>query len=332
MALPITLIVGSERVLVERAIAEARREAAGREGADPDKRIISAADEDAVPLLIEALCPTLFGDPSLVVLTDADQIDDELWAVMQGAIADPPAASTLVVHHPGGVKGKKYLTALRAAGSTDISCPTLKKGKATQDFLTAEVRRQGRKMTPGALHALTEAIGQDLALLLGALTQLFSDVESDPIDEDAVAQYFVGVADVQGFRVSDAVWDRRPVDALRDVRWMAEASGRGGIGVAATSMLGMGLRALVRVQGLPPGISDAEAMQETGLRFDWQLRNARQRAKRWRADRLAAAVVRLSDLDIAVKGGLREGDSLDVDQKAHALETYVVRTAARAES
>ena len=95
-------------------------------------------------------------------------------------------------------------------------------------------------------------------------------------------------------------------------------------------MMGGGLRALVRVQGLPPGMNDADAMRETGVKFDWQLRVARTRVKQWRPDRLASATVFLSDLDVAVKGGLRPGESLDVDQKLHALERFVMRTAARA--
>lgn len=332
VSLPITLIAGSEEVLVKQAIEEARAEAREREGADPDRRTVSAADESAVPALAEALGPTLFDEPALIIVTEADQIDDALWRVLEAAIADPPPGVALVIAHPGGVKGKKYLTALRAAGAKDVSCAALKKGRQTEDFLAAEVRRRGRKATPGAIHALYESIGHDVALLLGALTQLCSDVETGPIDEEAVARYFVGVADVQGYRVSDAVWDRRPVDALRDMRWMAESSGRAGVGPAVTAMLGTGLRALVRVQGLPPTMSEAEAMQETGIRFDWQLRNARTRAKRWRADRLALAVVGLADLDVAVKGGLREGDSRDADQKLHDMESYVVRTASRSDA
>ena len=332
VSLPITLITGSEEVLVKQAVEEARAEAREREAAEPDRRVVSAADDGAAAALAEALGPTLFDEPALVIVTDADQIDDALWRVVEAAIADPPSGVSLVVTHPGGVKGKKYLTALRAAGSRDVSCAAIKKGRQTEDFLAAEVRRRGRKATPGAIHALYESIGHDLALLMGAIAQLCSDVESGPIDEEAVARYFVGVADVQGYRVSDAVWDRRPVDALRDLRWMAESSGRAGVGPAVTAMLGSGLRALVRVQGLPPTISDAEAMQETGIRFDWQLRNARNRAKRWRPDRLAAAAVGLADLDVAVKGGLREGESRDVDQKLHDMESFVVRVASRTDS
>lgn len=332
VSLPITLITGSEEVLVRQALDQARGEARERDGADPDRRTVSAADEAAVPALAEALGPTLFDEPALIIVTEADQIDDALWRIIDSAIAEPPPGVSLVVVHPGGVKGKKYLTALRGAGAQEVSCAALKKGRQTEDFLAAEVRRRGRKATPGAIHALYESIGHDVALLLGAITQLCSDVESGLIDEEAVARYFVGVADVQGYRVSDAVWDRRPVDALRDLRWMAESSGRAGVGPAVTAMLGTGLRSLVRVQGLPPTMSDAEAMQETGIRFDWQLRNARARAKRWRADRLALAVVGLADLDVAVKGGLREGESRDIDQKLHDMESYVVRTASRHDS
>lgn len=329
VSLPITLVLGSEDVLVRQALEQTRHEARDRLGAEPDRRVVSAVDEDAAGALAEALGPTLFDEPALVLLTEADQIDDAIWRVIESAIADPPHAVWLVVVHPGGVKGKKYLTGLRQAGAQEISCAAIKKGRQTEDFLADQVRRRGRKATSGAIHALYEAIGHDLGLLLGAVVQLCSDVESGPIDEEAVARYFVGVADVQGYRVSDAVWDRRPVDALRDLRWMAESQGRAGVGPSVTAMLGSGLRALVRVQGLPPTMGEAEAMQETGIRFDWQLRNARNRAKRWRADRLAAAAVKLADLDVAVKGGLREGESLDVDQKLHDVEVYVVRTASR---
>ena len=331
VSLPITLVVGSEEALVRRAVEEARYAARDREGADPDRRTVSAAADDAASALAEALGPTLFDEPALVTITDADQIDDVLWRIIDGAMADPPPGVSLVVTHPGGVKGKKYLTALRGAGAQEVSCAAIKKGRQTEDFLVAEVRSRGRKATPGAIHALYEAIGHDVALLIAAIAQLCSDVEEGPIDEAAVARYFVGVADVQGYRVSDAVWDRRPVDALRDLRWMAESSGRANVGPSVTAMLGTGLRALVRVQGLPPAVSDADALQETGIRFDWQLRNARNRAKRWRPDRLAAATVALADLDVAMKGGLRRGESRDVDQKLHDMESYVVRTASRSE-
>ena len=105
VSLPITLITGSEEVLVRQALDEARAEAREREGADPDRRTVSAADEGAVPALAEALGPTLFDEPALVIVTDADQTDDGLWRIIDSAIAEPPPGVSLVVVHPGGGKG-----------------------------------------------------------------------------------------------------------------------------------------------------------------------------------------------------------------------------------
>ena len=325
-SLPLTLIVGSEQVLVDRALADARAAARERFGEAPTVLTLSVA-ESAPEALAEALSPTLFGEATLVVLTDADSFEDTTFPVLERAIADPPDGFAVVVHHPGGVKGKRYLTAIRGAGANEVSCSALKKGRATQDFLLDEVRRHGRKATPDALRALYDSIGHDLPLLVGAIGQLCTDVETDPISDDDVRLYFAGIADMQGYRVSDSVWERRPVDALRDLRWAVESTGRAGVGPAITAAIASGLRNMARIQGMPPSASDADIMQETGIRFDWQVRNMRARAKKWRPDRLAKATVTLSGVDVAMKGGLRPGDALDVDQKLHVLEEFVVRTA-----
>ena len=325
-SLPLTLIMGSEQVLVDRALTDARAAARERFGETPTVQTIVLGD--ATPeALAEALSPTLFGEATVVVIDAADQFDDATFAVLEQAIADPPDSFAVVVRHPGGVKGKRYLTAIRGAGAAEVSCSALKKGRATQDFLLEEVRRHGRKATPDALRALYDAIGHDLPLLVGAINQLCTDLEGDPITDDDVRAYFGGIADMQGYRVSDSIWERRPVDALRDLRWAVESTGRTGVGVAITAAIASGLRNMARIQGMPPSASDADVMQETGIKFDWQVRNVRARAKKWRPDRLAKATVTLSGVDVAMKGGLRPGDSLDVDQKLHVLEEFVVRTA-----
>ncbi len=326
--LPLTLVIGSEQVLVDRALADARATARDRFGEVPMTRTLSLAEVGAEDIA-EALSPTLFGEATLVVITEADTFDDATFAIVERAIADPPDGFAVVIHHPGGVKGKRYLTALRAAGAAEVNCPALKKGRATQDFLTDEVRRQGRKVTPDAVRTLYDAVGHDVPLLVGAVHQLCADVEHDPISEEDVRLYFAGIADMQGYRVSDAIWDRRPVDALRDLRWAVDATGRSGVGPAMTAAIASGMRSMARIQGLPASVSDADAMRETGIKFDWQVRNVRARAKRWRPERLARATVSLSGLDVAMKGGLRPGESLDIDQKLHVLEEFVVRTASR---
>lgn len=321
--LPVTLIVGGEDVLAQRAVSEAMAAAAKRSPEPVERRLVDGAADEAAAELAEALSPTLFGDAAVVIIRNGDCLDDAAMAVLQGAIADPPDAVELVVLHPNGVKGKKILTTLRAAATSEVACPAMKKGKDTIAFLTMEVRRHGRKATSDAIRILYDAVGHDPAMLVAAVSQLCSDIEADPIDGEAVQRYFAGVADVAGWQVSDAVWERRPVEALRDLRWMFEAGGKSAPGPAVTAAIGGGLRAVARVQGMPASLDQGEVARETGLP-PWKVRIVQGQARRWRPDRLAAAVVHLADLDVAVKGGLREGESLDNEQKLHAMEKFVL--------
>lgn len=321
---PLTLVVGPEEVLIERAIASI---IADVRQAHPDaqKIVIDAAEGDSTGLLVESLAPTLFGDASVVVVRSADHLDEQGLETLRAHLRDP-GDSFCVIAHPGGVKGKAVLTALRKEKVAEIACPAMRKGRDTLSFLTSEVRRHGRKATSDAVRVLYEAIGHDPVALAAAVSQLCSDVEGDPIDEEAVRRYFVGVADMSAYHVSDAVWERRAADALLDVRWVSVAQGEASAGVTVAAALGFGLRALVKVQGMPRGMSDEAIAADVGMPA-WKVRTALGQARRWRPERLAAATVRLAGLDVAMKGGL-PGHALDVDQKMYALENFVLGVAA----
>ncbi len=179
------------------------------------------------------------------------------------------------------------------------------------------------------LTALYDAIGQDLGLLVGAVSQLVSDVDANPITADDVHHYFAGVADVSGFTIADAVWERRYAEALRTLRQAMLTADAGRVGPSTVSSLASGLRTLVRVGGMPPGASEADVAREAGVP-PWKVKTLRRQWSRWSGDqrRLAASVVALADADGAMKGGVREGTSLDTEQKLLALEILVARTAA----
>lgn len=317
---PLTLVVGPEEVLVERAIAAAVADVRQHSPA-AQRCVIDAEEENASALLVEALAPTLFGDASVVIVRSAEFLDEQGVAVLTAHIKEP-GESVCVVAHAGGPKGKSVLLALRKQKVTEVACPKMRKGPDTLSFLTSEVRRHGRKATSDAIRVLYEAIGHDPVALCAAVSQLCSDVEADPIDEQAVRRYFVGVADMSGYHVSDAVWERRTADALLDVRWVTVAQGQASAGIAVATALSFGLRALVRVQGMPRNMSADAIAADVGMPA-WKVRIALNQVKRWSPERLAAITVRLAGLDVAMKGGL-PGQSLDVDQKIHALESFVL--------
>jgi DNA polymerase-3 subunit delta len=328
MTIPrITLIVGSETVLVERAVL---RVSAAARRADPtvQRSVIAAGSESAVHELREAASPNLFGDGGVIVLTDVDQAEDVLAKALREVVADLSEGTYLVVTHPGGTKGKALLDALRAAGAEQVDCQAVKRGKATLEFLTKEFATHNRKATGDAVAAMYESIGHDLGLLSGAVSQLVSDVEANPIGMTDVRDYFAGVADVSGFTISDAVWERRYVEAVRALRMSMLSSDRGRVGPATISALATGLRSLVRVGGMPPGTSKDAIAKEAGVP-PWKVEVLRRQWARWSGDqrRLAASVVALADADGAMKGGVLVGSSLDAEQKMLALEILVARTA-----
>lgn len=322
----ITLAIGGEAVLVDRAVAAV---VAGARASDPtlQRTTIGADDDAAAARLREAAAPNLFGDGGVVVITGIDAADDELGSAVRATIADLPEGVSLVVTHPGGNKGKALLDALRAAGADEVDCRGPKKGKETREFLTREFSRRKRKVTPDAVTTLYDAVGHDIGLLCSAVAQLCDDVEGEVIDAAAVGEFFGGVAEVSGFSIADAVWDRRHAEALESLRQAMVSGDSGRMGVMLVSSLAGGLRTLVRVGGMPPGASEADIAREAGVP-PWKVTSLRRQWSRWSADqrRLATAVVALAETDAAVKGGIGAGTSLDPEQKLLALEVLIANS------
>jgi DNA polymerase III subunit delta len=328
MTIPrITIAIGGEPVLVERAVLSVST-AVRRSDASAQRTVITGSDENAAHELREAAAPNLFGDGGVVVIEGIDAADDQLAKAVREVISDLPDNVYLVVTHPGGVKGKALLDDLRTAGAEQVDCQAVKRGKATLEFLNREFAAHKRRATPDAIATLYEAIGQDLGLLGAAVSQLVTDVEANPIEAEAVREYFAGVADVSGFTIADAVWERRYAEALRSLRQAMMATDSSRVGPSTVASLATGLRTLVRVGGMPPGASEADVAREAGVP-PWKVKQLRKQWSRWSGDqrRLAASAVALADADGAMKGGVLEGSSLDPEQKLLALEILVATTA-----
>lgn len=320
---PVTLVFGPEDFLAERAV---RQLVVAARKADPtvEKREVDAAAEGAGNLIREALSPNLFGDAAIVVVNGIDALDDAGQAAIREALGDVPMGVYLVLTHPGGVKGKALLTDIRMSGAAEIECTALKRGGDTVDFITKEFRRHDRKATSAAITTIYEALGNDLRMLAAAVSQLCADLEAEPIDDVHVQVYFDGVAEVSSFQIADAVWDRRATDALRDLRWALETGDKGRVGPALVAGLSGGLRALARIGGATRSMSDGQIAGEIGVP-PWKVKTIKRQATRWRAQQLAQATLLLAAADAAVKGGVKEGESLEPAQKAAMLEALVLR-------
>ncbi len=208
----LVLLTGSDPFLSARGIEDTVRQ---WQKNDPDLGVeeISGSSSDVRLRIAEAGGEDLFGTRSILVVTEADALGDAMAALLAAADSNP-----VVAHHRGGRGGQAALKDLKTAAATTIDCQPLKKGRALNEFVTNEFKRQKRRITSDALALLIEAVGTDLADLASAAHQLSSDAQSDPIDAQVVGQYFRGVAELSGYQVADAVMLGHPAEVLQRLR------------------------------------------------------------------------------------------------------------------
>lgn len=311
---PLTLVVGEESLLVDRAIGKIT--AAARE-TDPDADVRQLTpDSVGSGELADLAQPSLFGGLRVVVVRSAQDLGKDATSVLLGYLSAPVDDMTLVVAHAGGKKGAKLLEAAKKAGARTVNCPKITKYRERMDFIRAEVHGAGRVITEEAARSLLEAVGNDVRELANACSQLVADT-AGAIDEDAVSRYHRGNAEASGFTVADCAVEGRAGDALEQLRWALEIDVHP---VLVTSALAQGLRAIAKVAGASRDSSDAALASELGMP-PWKVKRVRQQQLRgWTPEGISRALRAVAETDAEVKGGAADAE--------YALERAVLTIAA----
>ncbi|HEX5187953.1 MAG TPA: DNA polymerase III subunit delta [Streptosporangiaceae bacterium] len=308
---PVTLIVGDEELLVERAVAavlSAGHPAAGSHGGSeggPDVHDVRGADltEGELAMLT---APSLFGGDCVVVIRAAQDANSAVAAEIGQLAASVPDEVSLVVTHAGGAKGKALLAALGKAGAKRIDCPSVRRFGERMDFLRKELARAGRKADDSGLRGLIDAVGTDLRDLAAACDQLVSDT-TGVINAQVVAKYWRGRAEASGFSVADRALEGNLAEALAQLRW---ALAIGTAPVLITSALARGIRTLGQV-GTARGKSADALATELGMPA-WKVDKVRQQLRGWSAGGLTRAHSAVAQADAEVKGeGASAGFALE---------------------
>jgi DNA polymerase III subunit delta len=309
----LTLIVGDEEYLVDRAVADLVASARARDAEAEVQELAAAAL--APGALAELTSPSLFGGVRVVVLRSAQDLGKELIAEITRYAADPTDDVDLVVVHAGGAKGKALVDSLTKAGARKITCQKITRPGDRVAFVRAEVRRAGGTIGENAARGLLDAVGTDLRELASACDQLVADT-GGRIDEETVARYHRGRAEVSGFMVADRAVEGRLADALEQLRW---ALATGVAPVLITSALAQGVRTLAKVGSAPRGLRGAGLAKELGMP-PWKIDRVRQQLRGWTADGVAEALQVVAETDAQVKGAGAD--------PAYALENAVGRIVA----
>lgn len=308
-----TVIVGEEELLVERAVSAVVAAAGGSgdsaapPGADGlDVHDVLAAD--LTPGELTALtAPSLFGGGTAIIVRSAQDASKDVTAEIAALAAASSPDLLLVITHAGGTKGKALLASLAAAGGRRVSCPPVRRFGERIDFLRGEFIRSGRKADDGGLRALLDAVGTDLRDLAAACSQLAADT-TGVISQPVVARYYRGRAEASGFSVADRACEGKLAEALAQLRW---ALATGTSPVLVTSALAQGVRALGRVGSASRNASAESLAGQLGLP-PWKIDRVRQQLRGWTAEGVARAHAAVAEADAQVKGeGANAGYALE---------------------
>ncbi len=316
------LISGTEELLVDREI-NTSYQALKNKFEDLEKVQINVSDDDAWSRFLEASSPSLFGGIKLVILDNLniaeDKINSNFVTFLKNTDFDELEDYYLIMIHRGGTGGAGILKAIRNAQVRELKIDKFKKSEDYESWIKGEFRSKKRKITDEAVTILKSAIGEDLRELAAAVSQLATDVVSDPITEIDVLQYYQGVAEIRSYEIADAILNKKTSKALNLLYASLEQDPNSAIPIV--SSISSNVRYLVRIAGAPKGMGDVDIAKELAIN-PFRIKFLRNYLKNWTPKKLADATIELSKVDASLKAGLA-GNYLDSAQKRFLLEHTV---------
>ena len=290
---PVILVFGPQQYLASRVIREVREQLAKKLGSIEVERI-SASDYRAGQIA-DLAAPSLFAQPKFIIIEDVQKCTDELITEGIAYLSSPESDVTLALLHDGSsVRGKKLLEAIRqSANAIDIAVPKLE-SKDREAFIAAEFQAASRQAHPQAVRAIADAFGESIEEAVAACEQLMQDVEGT-ITQAVVDQYYGGRVEASTFKMMDAAWNGRKVQALEYLRHIF---GSGNDRVMLVQGMAKQIREVAKLFGNPSGTLP-------GL-TPWQTNQRRVASAGWTEDSFAKLVSMLAEADAATKGASRD--------------------------
>jgi DNA polymerase III subunit delta len=307
------LLTGSDRPKVERALRRLR----DRFGEDSVERLSAreASGEDAV-----AACNAmgLFGTGGRLVLVD----EVERWkapdaTAVAGYLAAPAPGTVLALVGTELRKDSPLAKACAKAGQV-LVYDVAKKG--LPKWVAEQFARHGVHVTADACRLLVDLVGDNPHELAGEIDKLALWAGRDEVGEDEVEQLVAARADVPPYVLTDA-WARRDVaGVLASCESILERSVRSGeIHMLVGSLVAHVRRVQTARRLEEVGVNPRDAMAALKARHPYVAQKAFEQARNFSVEELREAIVRLSGLDLAIKGGSRLPAGLELQRTLVAI-------------
>jgi DNA polymerase III subunit delta len=234
---PAYLLAGEEAWLRDQSLAAIRAGALGDAGNDFDFERLDG--ERASPAQLQGALRALpvLAPRRLVVLREPEARrgrSDALLEALAGAVRELGAQSqTVLVVLAAKLDKRSGWVRAFAEPAAFVACDAPKRPREVAAFASAEARRRGIALGPGAAEALADAVGPQLLRLMSELEKaaLFAG-PGERVTREHVHAAVAVVPDEKIWDLTDATFDGRSGDAL------AVLAGLLGSGVAAPVVLG----------------------------------------------------------------------------------------------
>ena len=292
---PAYLIAGSDWPKVDAAIARLRAHF-------PEESVeqFSAGGEQAFDVAGACNALGLFGGRRLVLVRNAEALDDEAVADIVAYLADPAPDTVLALF--GGAITPKHALAVAVAAVGDVRLFDAPERKQAADWVVRRLGTLGVSCSAAVARRLVDLAGDDVGDLALEVEKLAAYCAGAEAKVDDVELLVIPRADIKPWDITDA-WGRRDAAsvialATADVE-RPEDVGR------LIAQLASHVRKVHRAAVvLDDGGSQADVVRDLNLK-PFPASKLVGQARSFERDELGRAVVRLADLDLAVKGGSR---------------------------
>lgn len=303
---PIYLLTGGDRPKIRRALVRLR----ARFGPESVETIDAAAagGEEAV-----AACNSLglfAGDGGrLVVVEGVEQWKKEDEQAIAGYVANPAPGALLALVAGGDLKGST-LPAL-AAKAGEVLAYDIPRPRDLPSWVKAQFERLGVSVDAEGARALVEVVGEDATALASEVDKLAAWSGGEPVGRREVELLAAPAHEASQWAIMDA-WGARDLTASLSACHADLEHG------AEPFLVAMRLGSQVTL------VRQVQLLQEEGLgardiakrlrKHEFRVRKALGHAENYSRDELDEAVVRLAQLDAALKGASRLAGELELER------------------
>jgi DNA polymerase-3 subunit delta len=306
---PVYLIIGGDRPKIQRALRRLR----DRVGEDAVE-LLSASEaggEDAV-----AACNALglFSEGHrLVIVTDVDGWKSADVKAVAAYLGAPAPDTVLALVGEEAKKDSALGKACAKAGSVLVyDVPK----KRLPEWVGKQFADRGVVADADACRALVDIVGENPEELASEIDKLATWAGDEPVSAAAVELLAAGCAEIPGYELTDA-WGRRDLGAtLAACQTVLERSGDP-VSRSVPALVGLLVGHVGRVRACQAfaeeGLSAREAASRM-KRHPFYVEKLFAQARNFSVDELRDVVVRLAELDHALKGGSRLAPDLELER------------------